>query len=120
VRTFVARIALRSVGSAPTPLHQYRTTSNCDPQGNATEQLTLQFVKYWKRITGLKPDWLYFDGKMTTYAIVDQLREDNVNFITVRRRGARFVRNLLGRPADQWLPAVIDTPQRRGQLPTPG
>jgi hypothetical protein len=40
---------------------------------------------------------------------------ENRRFITIRRRGTRLVHNLLARPAREWTPAVIDTPQRRHQ-----
>ena len=75
----------------------------------------MRFIEYWKDITGIKPDWLYFDSKLTTYVVLDQLREDGINFITIRRRGSRVVKDLLERPARDWTSAVIDTPQRRHQ-----
>jgi len=78
-------------------------------------QAPLRFIEYWKQITGLKPDWLYFDSKFTTYAVLDELRENSVNFITIRRRGTAIVRRIGQRPASDWTNAVIDTPQRRHQ-----
>ena len=75
----------------------------------------LGFVRYWKELTGANPDWLYFDSKGTTYPVLDQLRAQGVNFVTIRRRGARMVENLRARPAHDWTPAVIDTPQRSHQ-----
>jgi len=79
------------------------------------DQMPLRFVKYWRELTGLDPTWLYFDSKMTTYPVLDQLRQRGIHFITIRRRGTRPVRNLLARPAREWTSAVIDTPQRRHQ-----
>jgi len=89
--------------------------ANADIIRKEQDQLPLQFIQYWKNITGVKPDWLYFDSKLTTYAVLDQLREDGINFITIRRRGSRVVKKLLERPARDWTSAVIDTPQRRHQ-----
>ena len=89
--------------------------ANADIIRKEQDRLPLQFIEYWKDITGVKPDWLYFDSKLTTYAVLDQLREDNINFITIRRRGSRVVKNLLARSTSEWTPAVIDTPQRRHQ-----
>jgi transposase len=79
------------------------------------DQMPLRFIDYWHDLTGLDPSWLYFDSKMTTYAVLDQLRERNIHFITIRRRGTTLVAKLLARPAQQWKSAVIDTPQRRHQ-----
>jgi hypothetical protein len=78
-------------------------------------EMVLRFVRYWKELTGANPDWLYFDSKATTYPVLDQLRADGVNFVTIRRRGARMVERLRARPAHDWTPAVIDTPQRSHQ-----
>ena len=49
------------------------------------------------------------------YAELDRLREERVNFITIRRRGKQIVEKLLSRPAADWNPAVIDTPKRAHQ-----
>jgi len=79
------------------------------------DQMPLRFVQYWHDLTGLDPTWLYFDSKMTTYPVLDQLRQRGIHFITIRRRGTRLVRTLLARPSGDWTSAVIDTPQRRHQ-----
>jgi transposase len=78
-------------------------------------EMALRFVRYWKELTGVNPDWLYFDSKATTYPALDQLRTDNVSFITIRRRGSRLLQKIAERPATDWTAAVIDTPQRRHQ-----
>jgi hypothetical protein len=89
--------------------------ADADVIRNGQDQMPLRFVEYWHDLTGLDPTWLYFDSKMTTYAVLDQLRERNIHFITIRRRGSKLVADLLARPAQQWKTAIIDTPQRRHQ-----
>jgi hypothetical protein len=89
--------------------------ANADIVREEHEQMPLRFLEYWKTITGGKPDWLYFDSKMTTYAVLDQLAEDDIHFITIRRRGVRLLERMRQRPAADWTQAVIDTPQRRHQ-----
>ncbi|MBM3335455.1 hypothetical protein FJY63_12415, partial [Candidatus Sumerlaeota bacterium] len=79
------------------------------------DEMILQFVRYWTELTGVHPDWLYFDSKATTYSVLDQLRNENISFITIRRRGCRLIERLGQRPAKDWTSAVIDTPQRRHQ-----
>ena len=80
------------------------------------DALPLQFVSYWKKVTGVKPSWLYFDSKMTTYNTLNVLNEEHhINFITIRRRGAQMVNKILAQPACEWNAAVIDTPQRKNQ-----
>jgi hypothetical protein len=78
-------------------------------------EMPLRFVRFWHDMTGLKPDWLYFDSKMTNYAVLDQLRQQRINFVTIRRRGTRIIEKIRQRPPNDWKRAVIDTPQRRHQ-----
>jgi hypothetical protein len=106
VQSFFAR-------SVDSPMLHY---ADADIVRGEQDELPLHFIAYWKEITGLKPDWLYFDSKLTTYAVLSRLaNEENINFITIRRRGARMVNKLLARPQSEWTRACIDTPQRRHQ-----
>jgi len=105
VQTFFAR-------AVDSPMACY---ANADILRDQQDQLPLRFIEYWKGITGVEPDWLYFDSKLTTYAVLEHLREDDIHFITIRRRGSRVVKDLLERPHSDWTKAVIDTPQRRNQ-----
>jgi transposase len=89
--------------------------ANADIVRDQQQQIPLRFVDYWKNITGLKPQWLYFDSKMTTYSVLDQLHQDGINFITIRRRGAGIIRKILNRAKSDWTSVVIDTKQRRHQ-----
>jgi len=78
-------------------------------------EMVLRFVRYWKELTGVNPDWLYFDSKATSYPVLDQLQRENISFITIRRRGSRLLQKIDARPAKDWTGAVIDTPRRRHQ-----
>lgn len=92
--------------------------ANGDIIHEETGNMVSKFVTYWDTITGIKPDWLYFDSKLTTYAVLNSLTHDfskKINFITIRKRGSALVRKLLELPHSQWKSAVIDTPQRRHQ-----
>ena len=73
----------------------------------------LRFVEFWHELTGHDPEWLYFDSKLTTYAELSRLNRRGVHFVTIRRRGARLVQEILRRPAGDWTGAVIDIPKRR-------
>jgi len=89
--------------------------ANADIVRREQDQAPLRFVQFWRDLTGLKPDWLYFDSRMTTYSVLDQLRQDHISFIPIRRRGAAVLQALRRRPAADWTAAVLDTPQRRHQ-----
>ena len=73
----------------------------------------LRFVEFWHGLTGHDPEWLYFDSKLTTYPELSRLNERGVFFVTIRRRGAGLLQQLLRRPASDWTSAVIDIPKRR-------
>jgi hypothetical protein len=72
----------------------------------------LRFVDFWNTTTGLDPEWLYFDSKLTDYAELSRLNQRGIHFVTIRRRGAAILRRLERLPAAHWGRAVIDTPQR--------
>jgi hypothetical protein len=100
------------VRSVDTPLLCY---ANADVIRTEEHSMPLEFIAFWKKLTGVSPNWLYFDSKLTTYTILNQLNELGINFITIRRRGQDMVTKLLARPAADWKSFVIDTPQRRHQ-----
>ncbi len=75
----------------------------------------LQFVEFWRALTGKNPQWLYFDSRLTTYAELSQLTKDDIWFVTIRRRGAGLLRRLAALPEADWKKAVIDIPKRRHQ-----
>ena len=87
--------------------------TNCDLLRHEQKRMPIVFVDYWKSITGEQPDWLYFDSKVAPYEILEELRAQQINFITIRCRGQKIVRELLRRPADEWKSTRINTPKRR-------
>lgn len=75
----------------------------------------LKFVDFWQQLMGKKPQWLYFDSKLTTYSELSRLTEQGVWFVTIRRRGNSILNRLARLPSDRWQKAVIDIPRRRHQ-----
>jgi len=75
----------------------------------------LQFVNFWRNVTGTDPAWLYFDSKLVPYAQLSELNQRGIGFVTIRRRGTALLRRLGKIPASQWAKAVIDIPKRRHQ-----
>lgn len=78
-------------------------------------QEAVRFVDYWFELTGVNPEWLYFDSKLTTYAELSELNSRGVWFVTIRRRGSSIVKRLANTPNEQWTKAVVDIPKRRYQ-----
>lgn len=75
----------------------------------------LRFIEFWQALTGHTPQWLYFDSPLTTYAERSQVNEQNVYFVTIRRRGSAILKRLAALPASAWQGAVIAIPKRRHQ-----
>jgi hypothetical protein len=75
----------------------------------------MRFVEFWHETTGHDPHWLYLDSKVTTYVELNRVNQRDIQFITIRRRGAAMIRRLRGLPATSWRRAVIDVPKRRHQ-----
>lgn len=62
----------------------------------------LRFVRYWKKRTGQLPHELIFDSKLTTYANLSRLDQQNIEFITLRRRSQTMLQEAWGQPASAW------------------
>lgn len=75
----------------------------------------LQLVEFWQDLTGVNPQWRYFDSKVVPYPELSQLHQRGIWFVTIRRRGAAILRRRSALPASPWRQAVIDPPHRRPQ-----
>lgn len=78
----------------------------CSANGHIREQQQndeiLRFVAFWKKRTGRLPEEVVFDSKLTTYPNLDRLNRMGVNFITLRRRSNRILREIHLRPPSAW------------------
>jgi hypothetical protein len=62
----------------------------------------LRFVTFWKERTGKLPRELIFDSKLTTYANLAKLKEQGIEFITLRRRSHSMLQEIWAQPASAW------------------
>ncbi len=60
------------------------TNANLTRSDSAGEPL--RFAEFWFEITGVYPEWLYFDSKATNYPGLSKLNQRGIWFITIRRR----------------------------------
>lgn len=72
-----------------------------------------KFVSYWKRIKGSVKETLVFDCKFTTYKVLDDLTNDKVKFITLRKRHASLLKKTLELPKEKWKKVYIPIPKRK-------
>jgi len=76
--------------------------ANADVVRDEADGMAVRFADYWKSQTGSYPGRLLFDGRVTTYAGLNDLNQRHVGFITIRRRGRAMLRRIERLPADAW------------------
>jgi len=62
----------------------------------------LNFVDFWKQRTGKNPEELIFDSKLTTYANLNRLNQQDIAFITLRRRSPGLLQAIEDAPGSAW------------------
>ncbi len=72
-----------------------------------------KFVSYWKKINGKVNETLVFDCKFTAYKVLDELEDDKIKFITLRKRYAKLIEDTLALPPDEWKKVHVAIPKRK-------
>ncbi len=91
--------------------------ANTDLRKEQQDDEILQFVKFWKKRTGKLPEELIFDSKLTTYANLNKLDRQGVQFITLRRRGPKLMQELAAQPRSAWRRIELDSVSRIYKTP---
>jgi hypothetical protein len=76
--------------------------ANTDLRKEQQDDEILAFAKFWKKRTGQLPGELIFDSKLTTYANLSELNRQDIQFITLRRRGPKLLEELMRQPSSAW------------------
>src|SRR3954453_19204315 len=77
----------------------------------------LRFVEFWKERTGRLPGELIFDSKLTTYANLDRLNRQGIEFITLRRRSKALLDEEARTPASAWRRIELESVSRAYRTP---
>ena len=72
-----------------------------------------KFVAYWKKVNGQVGETLVFDCKFTAYRVLDELEDDKIKFITLRKRYAKLIKETLDIPSGKWDKVYISIPKRK-------
>jgi len=75
---------------------------NADVRKDDQNDEILNFVDYWKERTGQLPRELIFDSKLTTYANLNTLNQQGVDFMTLRRRSKQMLQQVHREPLSAW------------------
>src|SRR6266704_2672067 len=62
----------------------------------------LRFVEFWKEKTGHLPSELIFDSRLTTYAHLSKLNQLEIEFMTLRRRSPKLLKEIYATPPSAW------------------
>ena len=68
---------------------------------------------YLKKINGEVDETLVFDCKFTAYRVLDELEDDKVKFITLRKRYAKLIKETLDLSPKEWDKVYISIPKRK-------
>ena len=62
----------------------------------------LRFIEFWKEKSGKNPEELIFDSKLTTHANLNELNQQGIQFITLRRRNQKLLEAIGDMPISAW------------------
>ena len=91
--------------------------ANADLRKDQQNNEILQFVSFWKRRMGRLPEELIFDSRLTTYANLDRLNRQGIDFITLRRRSAKMLREIAAQPPSAWRRIELEAVSRAYRTP---
>ena len=91
--------------------------SNADIRKGEEAKEIFRFIRFWKRQHGKPPQHLVFDSKLTTYDQLDQLDQEGIIFITLRRRSPKLIAEIDNLPPSAWRTLDLDVPNRKYRTP---
>ena len=91
--------------------------SNADIRKGEEADEIFRFIAFWQRTHGAKPRHLVFDSKLTTYANLVRLDQEQIPFITLRRRSPALLKEIVNLPRSAWRTVELDVPTRKYRTP---
>ena len=77
----------------------------------------MRFVEFWKAHTGELPSELVFDSQLTTYRYLNELNQQGILFMTLKRRTRKMLGDILSRPASVWRRITLKSLTRTFRTP---
>ncbi len=81
--------------------------ANADLSKASQNREVIAFADHWKNLTGHDPALLIFDSKLTTQAILAELDDRKIRFITLRARHPGTTKALAALPASAWKSTTL-------------
>ena len=91
--------------------------ANADLRKGEEAEEIFNFISFWEKAHGQPPRHLVFDSKLTTYANLTRLNQMNIDFITLRRRSPKLLKEVYGLPRSAWRTVHLDVPSRQYRSP---
>jgi hypothetical protein len=91
--------------------------SNADLRKGEESEEVFRFITFWKRTHGKLPPHLVFDSKLTTQAGLARIDDLHIPFITLRRRSAKLLKEIVLLPRSAWRTVELDVPTRKYRTP---
>jgi len=91
--------------------------SNADLRKGEEAGEIFRFIDFWKRTRGELPRHLVFDSRLTTYAKLAELDGLKIDFITLRRRSPKIMKDIVCLPRSAWRTVELDIPTRKYRTP---
>ena len=105
--------------------------ANADISKATQAREVIAFCDHWRSLTGADPGLLVFDQKLTTQAVLAELNQRAVTFMTLRMRSPALIRHIdqlnpkawttvrLDRDSNYRKPQVVDETVRLSDYPNP-
>ncbi len=81
--------------------------ANADMSKASQNREVLAFADHWQNLTGSDPALLIFDSKLTTQAVLAELDDRGIGFITLRARHPGVTKSLAALPATAWASLTL-------------
>ena len=91
--------------------------TQADIRRSEADDQVLEFVSFWRKIAKSVAPTLVFDSRFTSYAQLARLDQQQIRFITLRRRGPELIRNAEAQPHSAWVQVTIRHEKRRYPRP---
>ncbi len=91
--------------------------SNADIRQGEEANEIFRFITFWRRTHGENPRHLVFDSKVTTYANLVRLDQEQIRFITLRRRSPALLKEIVNLPRSAWRTVELDVLTRKYRTP---
>jgi transposase len=87
--------------------------TNAELTHEVQNDAVIEFVDFWKESIGACPKMLIFDSQFTIYENLRKLDDDNIKFITLRRRREEMLAHARSIPVDSWNIIEVDAGKRK-------